>query len=593
MSGIKILCFLQITEGDIISWSYLKLDNRKMIDLDVFTEQAEYIPKQSFKKWTIDHQNEVDIIKKLTQGGAKLITGPRGCGKTTLMLKAFDKLVSNKKSNTLPVYVNFKSSLKLEPLYRNNPNAAYWFNQWILLKVLFGLYEAITAKDDLITLNLPLSKPHVQKVIELLEMGRVDLVDEMEDHVSISTIDNSINYSLSLLNKTRCALLLDDAGHAFSPEQQHDFFEFFREVKSKTISPKAAIYPGVTSYSSSFHVGHDAEEIDVWIKPNEPGYLDFMYALLKNRFNEGVYLELTKDKSMLNLMCYAAYGIPRSLLNMVSDFCKTNGDDENEDVLPIKLDNKKTLAVIKNSFDKSYQIYDSLKLKLPMYNNFIDTGASFFESSLRVIKEFNKGGETNKQSSIIAIKRPISPELIKVIGFFQYAGIISPSGISSRGNKGVYELFELHYAAIIDRNVFFSSRGISIDNYCQAFDNRPNHHYPRHAESSLLNPIDSSFVLALPVCEVCKAQRLSDEARFCMSCGAKLKDASIFEDIVNQDISKLPITFNRSESIKDNSKIKTIKDILMDHDNKHLRSVRMIGPEWAKKIKNYAEEFIA
>jgi hypothetical protein len=32
----------------------------------------------------------------------------------------------------LPVYVNFKASLKLEPLYRVNANAVYWFNQWLL-----------------------------------------------------------------------------------------------------------------------------------------------------------------------------------------------------------------------------------------------------------------------------------------------------------------------------------------------------------------------------------------------------------------------------------------------------------------------------
>ncbi|MEZ9635251.1 hypothetical protein AB4299_18635 [Vibrio cyclitrophicus] len=564
-----------------------------MIDLEVFTEQAEYIPLQSFKKWTISHQNEVDIIKKLTQGGAKLITGPRGCGKTTLMLKAYNKLMSNKRSNTLPVYVNFKSSLKLEPLYRNNPNAAYWFNQWLLLKVLLGLYESLEISNDGQLFPLVLSKAHIQKVVELLEMGRVDLIDENEDHVSVSIVDSAINTVISSLGKSRCALLLDDAGHAFSAEQQHDFFEFFREVKSKSISPKAAIYPGVTSYSSSFHVGHDAEEIDVWIKPNESGYLEFMHQLLRSRFNDHVYTQLTKDGNLLNLMCYAAYGIPRSLLNMISELCKINGDISDDNANSIKLDNKKVLSAIKSSFEKSYQIYDSLRLKLPMYNNFIDAGASFFENSLKILKEFNKGGDSNKQSSIIAIKRPISPELGKVIGFFQYSGVISPSGISSRGNKGVYELYELHYAAIIDRNVFFSSRGINVENYCLAFKNRPNHHYPRHAEQSLLEALEYSFTLALPACDVCKTPRLSDEARFCMNCGAKLKDASVFEDIVNQDISKLPITENRAQSIKENSKINSIKDILMDHDNKQLRSVRMIGPEWAKKIRNYAEEFIA
>lgn len=561
-----------------------------MIDLEVFTEQAEYIPKQSFKKWTISHQNEVDIIKKLTQGGAKLITGPRGCGKTTLMLKAYNNLISNKRANTLPVYVNFKSSLKLEPLYRNNPNAAYWFNQWLLLKVLLGVYESNEIADtNLVNSSLYMSKAHIQKIVELLEIGRVDLIDENEDHVSISIIDSCINNVLSNLDKTRCALLLDDAGHAFSPEQQHDFFEFFREIKSKSISPKAAIYPGVTSYSSSFHVGHDAEEIDVWVKPTNSGYLEFMHQLLRSRFTDDIYLQLTKQEHLLNLMCYSAYGIPRSLLNMISELYKSN----DHDVSNINIDNKKVLSAIKNSFDKSYQIYDSLRLKLPMYGNFIETGASFFESCLKVLKEFNKGGDTNKQSSIIAIKRPISSELTKVIGFFQYSGIISPSGISSRGNKGVYELYELHYAAIVDRNVFYSSRGINVENYCLAFANRPNHHYPRHGEQSLLETVEHSFTLALPACEVCKTPRLSDEARFCMNCGAKLKDASIFEDIVNQDISKLPITEGRSQSIKDSSKIRVIKDILMDHDNKQLRSVRMIGPEWAKKIRNYAEEFIA
>lgn len=565
-----------------------------MIDLDVFTEQAEYIPKKSFKKWTISHQNEVDIVKKLTQGGAKLITGPRGCGKTTLMLKAYNNLITNKRGNTLPVYVNFKSSLKLEPLYRNNPNAAYWFNQWLLLKVLLGLNESHeVSSGEQQTSNSSMSKAHIQKTVELLEMGRVDLIDENEDYVSISIVDSCINNVISMTGKTRCALLLDDAGHAFSPEQQHDFFEFFREVKSKSISPKAAIYPGVTSYSSSFHVGHDAEEIDVWVKPSDVGYLDFMHQLLKSRFSEDVYLQLAKDEYLLNLMCFAAYGIPRSLLNMISELCKVNSEENSDEAPIIKLDNKKTLSAIKNSFEKSYQIYDSLRIKLPMYGNFIDTGASFFENCLKVLKEFNKGGEVNRQSSIIAIKRPISPELSKVIGFFQYAGIISPSGISSRGNKGVYELFELHYAAIIDRNVFFSSRGINVENYCGAFTNRPNHHYPRHGEESLLEAIEHSFILALPACEVCKTPRLSDEARFCMSCGSKLKDASIFEDIVNQDISKLLITEGRAQSIKESSKIRTIKDILMDHDNKQLRSVRMIGPGWAKKIRNYAEEFIA
>jgi len=36
-----------------------------------------------------------------------LITGPRGCGKTTLMLKTFHKLRANSKAVSLPIYVNY------------------------------------------------------------------------------------------------------------------------------------------------------------------------------------------------------------------------------------------------------------------------------------------------------------------------------------------------------------------------------------------------------------------------------------------------------------------------------------------------------
>lgn len=561
-----------------------------MIDSEIFTEQAEYLQVSDFKKWSISHQNETEILRKLTQGGSKLITGPRGCGKTTLMLKAFHKLISDPKSSGFPVYVNFKSSLKLEPLYRSNTNAAFWFNQWIMLKVISGIYNTLTELDKKLDI-FKLSEIQVSKNIELLEMGRIELFNDDEDLITINEIHLLADKVCEVTSKPRFILLLDDAGHAFSSDQQKDFFEFYRQIKSRKISPKAAVYPGVINYSSSFHVGHDAEEIDVWVKPNSEGYLEFMHSLLKSRFEAEVFKILLTEKNHLDLMCYAAYGIPRTLLNMISSLC-IEDDKEN---MSVELSAQVILKEIKNSFNSTYSVYESLKIKLPMYCNFIDTGSSFYEQVLTTIKEFNKGSEAHRQSSIIGIKRPVSAELEKVIGFFQYAGLFSPNGISNRGEKGVYELYEINFAAIIDRNVFYSSRGLNVEKYVYAFSNRPNHHYPRHLANSLVpvENLEDAFSLALPPCEVCKSPRVSNKAKFCMECGAKLKDASIFEDIVNQDIKFLPITKKRVNSIKKYSKIKKIKDILMDYDNKELRKVNMIGPVWAKKIRSYAEEFIA
>ena len=51
------------------------------------------------------------------------------------------------------------------------------------------------------------------------------------------------------MGRSRAVLLMDDAAHAFMQQQQREFFEVFRALRSRTVACKAAIYPGVTSYS--------------------------------------------------------------------------------------------------------------------------------------------------------------------------------------------------------------------------------------------------------------------------------------------------------------------------------------------------------
>lgn len=423
-----------------------------MQELDVFTEQAEYIPKDSFEKWTTTHIDEDMIIKKLSHGGAKLIVGPRGCGKTTLMLKTY--FIALKSKNTLGVYVNYKSSLKLEPLYKNDSSAQYWFNQWMLYKIAEGILTAVTAIKQEKKIDNFYNKSDIIRNLSMLEMGRVDKLND-DDMLTVESVVEKIEQCLVALKKIRCVLLLDDAAHAFSSQQQQDFFELFRQIRRKNISPKAAVYPGVTNYSSTFHIGHDAEEIDVWMKPNADKYIDFMHSILKNRFNEEFYSKLSADMNLINLLCYSSYGIPRTLLNVISKFCieQKNGTDE-LDITNFTA--QKVVKEIKEAFKSTYNIYESLKFKLPMYSSFIDLGDKVYEKMLVILKEYNKNfsNDPMKQSSIIAIKKPIASELEKIFGFFQYAGLISLVSQSNRGDKGVYQLYELHCSAIIDRNVF-------------------------------------------------------------------------------------------------------------------------------------------
>lgn len=555
----------------------------------IFIEQAEYLDSNAFEKLSADHPEESIILKKLSQGGAKLISGPRGCGKTTLMLKCYSNLCG-KNASALPIYVNFKSSLKLEPLYRNRSDAMYWFNCWMLLKIYEGLIKSLDdikyKKPDDIIFN----KKYIEKTLAKLELGSIDVVKDSDFELSLQSLENDV---ITILNKTgrnRCILLLDDAAHAFSPEQQRDFFDFFRQVKSRIISPKAAIYPGVTSYSATFHVGHDAEEIDVWIRPDSAHYLKFMKELLKKRLPNEVYDALLKNEDLIDIVCYSAFGVPRALLNMVRNFYSQDKDNYNTNFRFRKVSEE-----IKSSFENSYSLYKSLKYKLPIYENFVIAGEKIYANILDTIKEYNKTKEVNNQSVTIAIKKPVNQELHKVIGFFQYSGLIMPKGEVSRGEKGVFELFVIHYGAIVVRNVFFSAKAINVTGYSAAFKNRNQHEFTRISPTHLLKGEDPevSFKLSLPPCQSCKTPRINENAKFCINCGSPLKTASTFETLVSSDIDILPLTQGRIDSIKNNSKIKTIKDILMDHDHKELRSVPQIGPHWADTIYSYAEEFIA
>jgi hypothetical protein len=555
----------------------------------VFVEQAEYIGTESFAQWSAEHPNEDAILRKLTLGGAKLISGPRGCGKTTLMLKAREKLYADENS-AFPVYVNFKRSLSIEPLYKNNTDGTYWFNQWVILKIYQGIYESLDRLD--VAIKLGVSRDVAKNSAALLEMSNIDKVSSSS--LTISDLETDILEILKRSSRLRCVLLLDDAAHAFSPDQQKDFFDFFRQIKSQVIAPKAAVYPGVTNYSPSFHVGHDAEQIDVWIKPDSDDYLDFMHRLVTARFPIEIVNELEKDKDILNLLCFAAFGVPRSLLNMIQSLVVDT--DNHDDGIKINLSRKEVLKSIKLSYNNTLKLFSSLRSKLPVYETFISTGEMVFANTLTAIKTYNKTKSITKQSVSVAIAQDkLGHEFSRLFSLFQYAGLCIPRDeLISRGEKGRFQIFSMHYAGLIDNNALIGGRTISMQDYVQAFSHRDAHEFTRIRPSNLLgdNSIDTAFTLSLPPCAVCNTPRTHTEAKFCGNCGSPLNAKSTYIDLLNKDISVLPLTSKRIAKIKEQSSIRKIKDILMDHEHRQLLEVDRIGKIWAARIVALAEEFV-
>ena len=555
-------------------------------DEKVFTEQAEYIDNANLENWHIEHPNEKLIMKKLCQGGAKLLTGPRGCGKTTLLLKAYNEMRHRK--DVFSVYVNFKTSLKIEPLYRKNTNGSYWFNQWLFLKIYKGILKSLRDYEIADSIDLVFNEKDIDSYINKIELGIVDEISTANELLSISILEDEIKKILCVSEMSSCVLLLDDAAHAFSKEQQYDFFEFFRNIKSREISPKAAIYPGVTNFSASFHVGHDAEEINVWIKVTDDDYIEFMIKLLQKRFPAEIFLQLTKDKDLLNLICYSSFGIPRALLNIVHNLWKEKKSVE------IDCSRNSILKSIRQVNGLFMNIYKSLEEQLPIYKEFVKKGDRIYETLLESLKQYNKEKDFFNQAVEVGIKKPIPVELDKVFNFLQYAGLLMDVRELSRGENGRYAIYIINYGFLIEKNVFGGRTNIKNVELATALKTRNMHEYKRFTVESLLGEGDirDIFPFSLPPCPKCHTPRISADTKFCSECGEKLVTPSLFEGLVNNDISILPLTPSRVETIKQSSKIRTIRDILMDTDHKELRSVPGVGPYWTNKISSYAEEYI-
>lgn len=560
---------------------------------DVFVEQAEYLESASFEAWTEVHPQERQILQKLCRGGGKLITGPRGCGKTTLLLKAHRKLLTPT-AKGLPIYVNFKSSLRLEPLYRRQANAMYWFNQWMLFKCYAGLLETLEKLDIKPPKELPFSRRAAVRSAENLELGADKPVPKSQPELSIDQFIEDIERVLDATGRVRCLLFLDDAAHAFSPEQQRDFFDFFRRIKGKRLAPKAAIYPGVTVISPSFHIGHDAEEIDVWLDPYSAEYLPFMRNLLKRRLPPDVYAKLTKPADLLDLVCLGAFGMPRALLNTVRRFHDEEGSRSDGEVTQ-KFTSQSALDAIRDSYNNTVGVYVSLRNKLPMYENFITAGEELLAEMISAVKRYNREKTEARQSVSIAVQTPLSAELERVFGFLEYAGLVMFDKKVSRGIKGRFELFRLHAGGLIDRNALLGRRSVRASLFSKALQARNAHEFTRITPSKLLGVDDlkDRLTLALPACQNCGTPRASENAKFCLECGSPLTALSTFKLLVQRDISDLPISEIRVARIKECSTIRTVGDILMDHEHRELRGVPRVGPYWAKRIHSYAEEFIA
>lgn len=550
----------------------------------VFEERAENLSPDELEAWSASTPRDEALLAKLKGPGSKLLSGPRGSGKSTLLKRAFYQLLQDQ--SALPIYVNYSRALALEPLFHTHANALQLFRQWVLQKILIGLDDTIRE----------LKRPAPEELRSLTSYGR-DFVRALEAGVppndvrvivAPSELLSNLEEWAELLGFRRCVLLLDDAAHAFSSEQQQQFFEIFRELRSRRVAGKAAVYPGITSYSPFFHVGHEAEVLQAWYQPDDPAYLGVMREIVEKRLPERYRAAFQGREELIDYLALAAFGLPRGFLNMLSQVLKV---DEDQGALPNRRDAEQAVA---DHAESVRRIFSALAVKLPRFRHFIEVGREFETAAIKILREFNRGREIGKKGVVIAIEEPLPPELDRILKFLEYAGAIRPVGSLSKGVKGVFQRFVLHYGIIISENALSLGRAFSIKDVVESLRVRDAHAFVRGKPSSYLGPdFQERCALDLPPCTRCGAQRVAAEQRFCMNCGAELTNVSVYAELLRAPIEKLPLTRTRINRIKEHSDISVVQDVLLDDELQALLNVPYIGPIWASRIKTYAEEFVS
>jgi len=542
-------------------------------DSSEYEERADYLSEEQLTTWTADSEHFQHIQKKLIQVGAKLITGPRGTGKTHQMKCAYTTCRNNN-NLPLPIYVTFNHYLRLETYLHDRSNAIDIFFAWVLCKISHSVMTDVDVsyEDDCLEIG------HIDRFIKDVERNRYnDDYDNIISTINISLTQELINRAIEKKGRKRAILLLDDAALTLTHDYMVEFFDIFRSLKSIRISPKASVYPGTTQYGPRFHVGQDAEQVSIWIDIQDKDYISFMNSIIDKRFKE--HLDIEPD--ILQLLMFASFGIPRTYITMIRSFVESDK----------KTSQQRINSIIRDKSDNIITEYRSIADKIKQYTSFISIGHDFIFEIIKSLKEtnyknFDEKGDNFKKTIVIGIT-DIDEKAERMIKFLIEAGLLFEMPNVSHGLDRDMRRFVPHLALLIKEKALFKSQTFSAKKLVDILNSSSERHPLRRKFNRILPESSISKIkLDLPTCNNCGTARIADGQKFCHICGKALVDGSIFKECMTKNLSELPFT-DFQHKVINISKFKTIEDVLIsDNTIEELKRVNQVGPKYAEKIVN-------
>lgn len=397
--------------------------------------RTEELSGEQIRAFYVSSDNETKIIDYLKSKTPVILVGSRGIGKTFLMKMAEQELLHSFSENkVLPVFLTFRKASLVQT------SNSLQFQSWMLAKICSVINRALRQQGKLVGIEQSLSRligedyaskkreTHIEKITREFEESYKHPNISVDDS-KVPSVDDFLEIIEDLCNEcdiSRIVVFIDEAAHVLFSEQQRQFFTLFRELRSPYLTCNAAVYPGVTSYGSTFQPTHDAMVISVNRDITDEDYVKQMKQIVLKQISESHEKTMfSKNGEHFTLLAYAASGNPRTLLKTVS------------------LATKMSSREINNVFREFYKTaiwsdHSNLANTYPSYSALIDWGRHFIEDTvLPEIKLKNDDylSKGKPRSFFFWVDRS-APQIVKeALRILEYTGLIYENATGIRATR--------------------------------------------------------------------------------------------------------------------------------------------------------------
>ena len=412
-----------------------------------FYLRTESIKQEDILKLSVVNSSDLNIINALKSSDPCLLEGSRGTGKSFLMRVA-ELEIEAESDSSITVFVPFNMSSLI------NTEDHLQFYHWMLAKTLKFLVNKLRKKGIVvsnITANLLSNDANendadveksLKDIVKLFEdsykgKSQIDIsalpdIEDVKEAIEAICEENSLD---------RVYFFFDEAAHVFRPEQQRQFFNLFKDLRSPYITCNAAIYPGVTYFGDSFELTHDCTYKKLERNIKDTDYLQYFKDIVFKQSDEKLRDDIDRNRDLFNTLAFSSGGNPRMLLKTLQDIAKFNTSSVN--------------AVIKSFYrEQIWQEHTELGEKYKGHQGVIDWGRDFLENTvIPTIETYNNNrkGKGIDESTIYFWMHKDSPEAVKeALRLLTYTGIIRKVDSSVRATRA--ELggrYEVKYGCII------------------------------------------------------------------------------------------------------------------------------------------------